>query len=154
MRDWQRFAMAALGVLLLSPGACSARFTPLLVRSASGGDPLGIDARPWEMFFVFLYFVPVGYAIALAGGWLIKCAYSGDRFIVPRWLMVAVGILLLMPGVSVAALFIAGEAARTLGPDNPQAGLNLAVVLFGLLQAAAGVFLLWRAKAQPQTSAG
>ena len=59
-----------------------------------------------------------------------------------------------MPGVSVAALFIAGEAARTLGPDNPQAGLNLAVVLFGLLQAAAGAFLLWRAKAQPQTSAG
>src|SRR5262249_19923453 len=120
----------------------------------SGGDPLGIDARPWEMFFVFLYFVPVGYAIALAGGWLIKCAYSGDRVIVPRWLLGTVGIPLLMPGGSGAALFTARGGARTVGPDNPQAGLNLAVVLFGLLQAAAGAFLLWRAKAQPQTSAG
>ncbi len=91
MRDLQRFVMAALGALLLLPGACSAKFTPLLVKSASGSDPLGIDARPWEMFFVCLYFVPIGYAIALGGGWLIKCAYSHDSPIVPHWLMVAAG---------------------------------------------------------------
>jgi hypothetical protein len=133
MRDLQRFIMVALGAMLLLPAACSAKFTPLLVKSASGGDPLGIDARPWEMFFVFLYFVPIGYAIALCGGWFIKCAFSHGGRIVPRWLMVAAGLLLLMPGISVAALFIQGEVERILGPRNPQA-FNLAVVLFGSLQ--------------------
>src|SRR5262245_60975131 len=103
MMGLQRFLMAALGVMFLLPGACSAAFTPLLVKSASGSDPLGIDARHWEMFFIFLYFVPIGYAIALCGGWLIKCAYSHGGRILPRWLMVAAALLLLMPGISVAA---------------------------------------------------
>jgi hypothetical protein len=154
MRILQRFVMATLGAILLLPGACSARFTPLFVRSASGRDPLGIDARPWEMFFVFLYFVPIGYAIALGGGWLIKCAYSNASPMAPRWLMATAGILLLMPGISVAALFAEGDVARTLGPRNPQAAFNLSIVLLGPVLAAAGAFLLWRAKARPRKSAG
>jgi uncharacterized membrane protein HdeD (DUF308 family) len=98
---------------------------------------------------VFLYFVPIGYAIALCGAWLIKSAYSHRARSVPRWLMVAAGLLLLMPGISVAALFIEGDVERTLGPRNPQAAFNLAVVLFGSLQCVAGLLLLWRAKPRP-----
>jgi len=152
MSSLKRLLLAVMGAILLLPGGCSLMFTPMLLISAFGRDPIGLGAAG-EFFSVALYCVSVGFAIALGGVWLIKCALSRNTVApVPRWGLTAAGVLLLMPGVSITLDWSWGYLARALHPANPQWGLNASFVALAPVCVGVGVFLLWRAHRRPGTS--
>jgi len=154
MSSFIRFLMVVVGGLLLLPGACSAVWTPMLLTSLFGRDPLGLgDAA--EFFTLALYCVSVGYALALGGFWLIRCATrQGPPVAAPGWLLATVGVLLLMPGVSIVLDWFWGYLARALHPTNPQWGTNFTFVILAPVFAAIGGFLLWRLRQRSKAPVG
>ena len=154
MSSGTRFLMVLVGALLLLPGGCSALFTPMLLTSMFGKDPLGIGEAA-EFFTLALYCVSVGYALALGGVCLIRLAIrQGPPVPAPGWLLATMGVLLLMPGVAIVLDWFWGYLARALEPTNPQWGTNLTFVILAPVFAAVGGFLLWRVRQRPRVPAG
>jgi len=153
MSNVMRFLMVIVGGLLLLPGVCSAVFTPMLLTSASGKDPLGLgDAAGF--FTLALYCVSVGYALALGGIWLIRLAIrQGPPVPAPGWLLAPMGVLLLMPGVSIVLDWYWGYLARALDPTNPQWGTNFTFVILAPVFVAIGGFLLWHLRQRSKVPA-
>jgi len=154
MSGVMRVLMVVVGGLLLLPGVCSAVFTPKLLISVSGRDPLGIgDAA--EFFTLALYCVSVGYALALGGVWLIRRGTrQGPPVAAPGWLLATMGVLLLMPGVSILLDWFWGYLARALEPTNPQWGTNFTFVILAPVFVAIGGFLLWHLRQRSKMPAG
>lgn len=142
MSKWERALLVIVGAILLLPGACSLLvLTPMMVGSL-------FSARSSSAFAAWLFYLSLGYAIALAGVRLLHASKHGRWSApAPRWLSICTGVVLLLPGVS-AAIAIWGLASGAL--DSRDEGAIFLVVMaptFVIL----GAYNLWRARRPPAT---
>jgi hypothetical protein len=145
MSNWERVLLVIVGAILLLPGACSLVLTPMMVGSLSG-------SKGSSAFAAWLFYVSLGYAIALGGVRLLHASKRGSWSApAPRWLSICSGVVLLLPGVS-AAIAIWGLASGALhSRDEGAIFLVVMAPIFIIL----GVYNLWLArKRRPETSAG
>jgi len=147
MSNWERVLLVIVGALLLLPATCSVAFTPMTVMSLSGyevgsGDPRGV-------FAARLFYVSLGYAIALGGVRLLHASKRGSWSApAPRWLSVCTGLVLLLPGVSavfVVWVLVSGGLAGHGARNEDYIFLVVTAPVFMIL----GAYNLWRARRPP-----
>ncbi len=141
MTRWERALLLILGAMLLLPATFSVAFTPMTILSLNEArDPFGVFAG-------MLFWVSLGYIIALGGVRLLYASKHGSWSVaLPRWLQLLTGLVLLLPVVA-AAFALAGRGAN----DEGTIGLVVVAPIFIIL----GVYNLWLSR-QPRsdTSAG
>jgi len=140
MSNWERALLVIVGAILLLPGTCSLILTPMMVES------LFSSRSGSSAFAAWLFYLSLGYAIALGGVRLLHASKHGSWSApAPRWLSICTGVVLLLPGVS-AAIAIWALASGAL--DSRDEGAIFLVVMaptFVIL----GAYNLWRARRPP-----
>jgi hypothetical protein len=140
MSNWERVLLVIVGAILLLPATCSVAFTPLTVMSLSGYEVGSSDPR--GVFAARLFYVSLGYAIALGGARLLHASKRGSWSApAPRWLSICTGVVLLLPGVSAAIVIWGLVSGAWSGRHEEHIFLVVVAPVFVIL----GVYNLWRA---------
>ena len=136
MSNSERVFLVIVGAILLLPAACSVAFTPMMFSYEVGGSA----------FAAWLFYLSLGYAIALGGLRLLHASKRGNWSApAPRWLSICSGLVLLLPGVS-AAIVIWGLISGAFADRNEEYIFLVIVAPFFVIL---GVYNLWRAMRPP-----